>query len=125
MLGQHVYKHGLIVSIQNIKRAWPEYPTILITCLVNNPLSRSQPTLLDVLLQYGHSPITDESQLNGCYVSHIIIHSGTHVAKVPDHVNDKLASPVNCALATMVNVTSGLCGKNPHRNTAAVIQVDF
>ena len=88
-------------------------------------MSGSQPTLLHVLLQYGHSPITDESQLNGCYVSHIIIHSGTHVAKVPDHVNDRIASPVNCALATMVNVTSGLVGKNPHRHTAAVIQVDL
>jgi len=58
-------------------------------------------------------------------VSHIIIHSGTHVVKVPDHVKDKIASPVNCALATMVNVTSGLIGKNPHRNTIAVIQVDL
>jgi len=74
------------------------------------------------LFKYGHSPITDESQLNGCYVSHIIIHSGTHVVKVPDHVKDKIASPVNCALATMVNVTSGLVGRNHHRNTVAVIQ---
>ena len=85
----------------------------------------SQAALLHVLLQYGHSPITEESQLNGCYLSHIIIHSGTHIVKVPDHVKDKIASPVNCALATMVNVTSGLDGKNPCRNTVAVIQVDL
>lgn len=85
----------------------------------------SQAALLHILLQYGHSPITDESQLNGCYVSHIIIHSGTHVVKVPDHVKDKIASPVNCALATMVNVTSGLVGRNHHRNTVTVIQVDL
>ena len=68
--------------------------------------------------------MTEDSQLNGCYVSHIIIHSGTHVVKIPDHVNDKIASPVNCALATMVNAVSGLDGKNPHRNTVAVIQVN-
>lgn len=80
--------------------------------------------LLLILPQYGHSPITEESQLNGCYVSHIILHSGTHVAKIPDHVEDEIASPVNCALATMVNAVSGLDGKNPHRNTVAVIQVN-
>lgn len=57
-------------------------------------------------------------------MSHIVIHSGTHVAKIPDHVNDKIASPVNCALATMVNAVSGLVGKNPYRNTVAVIQVN-
>lgn len=57
-------------------------------------------------------------------MSHIILHSGTHVVKIPDHVNNKIASPVNCALATMVNAVSGLVGKNPFRDTVAVIQVN-
>ena len=76
-----------------------------------------------MFLQYGHSIMTEESQLNGCYASHIIIHSGTHVAKIPDHVRDNMAATVNCALATMVNVVSGLTGENPHRDTVALIQV--
>ena len=67
--------------------------------------------------------MTSDSQLNGCYASHIILHSGTHVSKIPDHVQDRIASPVNCALATMVNAVSGLDGRNPHRETSAVIQV--
>ena len=104
----------------NIQPSWPHGWSITNQY---KPLRTYYSTSLHVLLQYGHSPITEESQLNGCYVSHIIIHSGTHVVKVPDHVKDKIASPVNCALATMVNVTSGLVGKNPHRNTVAVIQV--
>ena len=67
--------------------------------------------------------MTEESQLNGCYASHIIIHSGTHVAKIPGHVRDNMAATINCALATMVNVVSGLTGENPHRDTVALIQV--
>lgn len=74
------------------------------------------------LFKYGHAPMTSDSQLNGCYASHIILHSGTHVSKIPDHVQDRIASPVNCALATMVNAVSGLDGRNPHRETSAVIQ---
>ena len=69
--------------------------------------------------------MTEESQLNGCYASHVIIHSGTHVVRIPDHVRDKIASTVNCALATMVNAVSGLVGKNLHRNTVAFIQVNL
>jgi len=74
------------------------------------------------LFKYGHAPITSDSELNGCYASHIILRSGTHVVKIPDHVTDRIASPLNCALATMVNAVSGLGGKNPHRQTSAVIQ---
>lgn len=74
------------------------------------------------LFKYGHSIMTEESQLNGCYASHIIIHSGTHVAKIPDQVKDNVAATINCALATMVNVVSGLTGKSPYRDTVALIQ---
>ena len=69
--------------------------------------------------------MTEESQLNGCYASHVIIHSGTHVVKIPVHVRDKIASTVNCALATMVNAVSGLVGKNNHCDKVVVIQVNY
>lgn len=63
--------------------------------------------------------------MNGCYASHVIIHSGTHVVKIPDHLEDRIASPINCALATMINAVSGISGKNQDRETIAVIQVIF
>ena len=64
--------------------------------------------------------------MNGCYASHIIIHSGTHVVKIPDHLEDRIASLINCALATMINAVSGISGKNQDRETIiAVIQVIF
>lgn len=74
------------------------------------------------LFKYGHAPITEDSVLNGCYASHVILHSGTHIVKIPDHVEDRIASPLNCALSTMVNAVSGLNGRNPHRETSALIQ---
>jgi threonine dehydrogenase-like Zn-dependent dehydrogenase len=40
---------------------------------------------------------------NGCYASHIVLRKGTHVKKVPNEINDSLASTINCALATVVN----------------------
>lgn len=74
------------------------------------------------LFKYGHASISKTSELNGCYASHIIIHSGTHVVKIPDHLEDRIASPINCALATMINAVSGISGKNQDRETIAVIQ---
>jgi len=74
------------------------------------------------LFKYGHTSISKTSELNGCYASHIIIHSGTHVVKIPDHLEDRIASPINCALATMINAVSGISGKNQDRETAAAIQ---
>ena len=74
-------------------------------------------------IQYGHAAIMKNSELNGCYASHIIIHSGTHVVKVPDHLQDRIASPINCALATMISAVSGLNGRGSNRETIALIQV--
>ncbi|XP_071489575.1 L-threonine 3-dehydrogenase-like [Diadema antillarum] len=55
------------------------------------------------LFKYGHSQITSERPLSGCYATHIILHPGTNVYSIPDHVSDKMAAPINCSLATMVN----------------------
>lgn len=60
------------------------------------------------LFKYGHASIHDGCGLNGCYATHILLRKGTHIVPVPNHVPDKLASPVNCALATMVNALEAL-----------------
>ncbi|XP_022780350.1 uncharacterized protein LOC111321670 isoform X2 [Stylophora pistillata] len=74
------------------------------------------------LLKYGHSTMTEDSQLNGCYASHIVIHCGTHVVKIPDHVQDKMAATANCALATMINAVSDVLEKRSPYDTVVVIQ---
>lgn len=50
--------------------------------------------------QYGHSKLSDGSGYNGCYATHIVLRSGTHVVKLPETISDRCAVPVNCALAT-------------------------
>ena len=61
------------------------------------------------------------SGFTGCYASHIVLHSGTAIFPIPDHVSDKVAAPINCALATMVNALSNLPPGGPDR--VAMIQV--
>ena len=69
--------------------------------------------------------MTEDSQLNGCYASHIVIHCGTHVVKIPDHVQDKMAATANCALATMINAVSDVLEKRSPYDTVVVIQVCY
>lgn len=77
--------------------------------------------------QYGHALISNETGLNGCYASHIVLRSGTHVAKIPPKVPDTVASPLNCALATMVNAVDGLIDSKryAHRKRSALVQVSY
>ena len=56
------------------------------------------------LMKYGHAALQDESGLNGCYATHILIREGTHLVKVPSHIPDEVAAPANCALATVMNI---------------------
>lgn len=63
------------------------------------------------LFKYGHASVNNGSGLNGCYATHIVIRSGTHMVKIPDTVPDAMAAPANCALATMVNALSKLSVK--------------
>lgn len=56
------------------------------------------------LMKYGHASIYDESGLNGCYATHVLIREGTHIVKVPSHIPDEVAAPANCALATVMNI---------------------
>ena len=56
--------------------------------------------------QYGHSLLSNGTGWNGCYASHIVLRKGTHVTKLPDNLPSRIAAPLNCALATMVNAVS-------------------
>ncbi len=55
------------------------------------------------LFKYGHAPLSDGCGLNGCYASHIVLRRGTHIVSVPDALEDRIAAPINCALATVIN----------------------
>lgn len=61
-----------------------------------------------VFLQYGHGEVSKGSGLDGCYASHIVIKEGTVAIKIPDHVTDKMAAPLNCAMGTVMNALSNL-----------------
>ncbi len=58
------------------------------------------------LFKYGHAPLEDGSGLNGCYASHILLRSGTHIAPIPTALSDAVIAPANCALATIINASA-------------------
>ncbi len=70
------------------------------------------------LFKYGHAGLEDGTGLNGCYASHIVLRTGTHLVRVPDSLSDAVAAPANCALATMVAATESL----PRPCRLAVVQ---
>ena len=60
------------------------------------------------LFKYGHAAVRDGTGLNGGYASHIVLRRGTAVFEVPEPLSDAAVAPVNCALATIVNVLGTL-----------------
>ncbi len=70
------------------------------------------------LFKYGHASLDDGSGLNGCYASHILLRSGTHIVALPDRLTDAVVAPANCALATVVNAAERL----PERCHSALVQ---
>lgn len=66
------------------------------------------PQKCDHLFKYGHADLGNGTGLNGCYASHIVLRSGTHIVPVPDNLPDSVVAPANCALATMVSAVSRL-----------------
>lgn len=51
----------------------------------------------------GADGVPPTSGLAGTYASHILLTAGAAVLRVPEAVEDRIAAPINCALATMVN----------------------
>ena len=54
------------------------------------------------LTKIGHVMHTSGNVPKGCYSSHILLGPGTAVVTLPPQLDTTLATPVNCALATMV-----------------------
>ena len=57
------------------------------------------------LTKYGHTVynVDKDTAPRGCYTTHILLGRGTAVVTLPRVLDTCLATPVNCALATMVN----------------------
>jgi D-arabinose 1-dehydrogenase-like Zn-dependent alcohol dehydrogenase len=55
----------------------------------------------------------------GTYATHILLGCGTTIVRLPDAVIDSIASPINCALATMVCAVEQLRDK---RHASVLVQ---
>ena len=60
------------------------------------------------LAKYGHSRQRPGEVPLGCYSTHILLGRGTAVVSLPPALDITLATPVNCALATMVAARAAL-----------------
>lgn len=54
------------------------------------------------LFKYGHQRLTEENYLSGGLSSHCHLVKGTTIFKVPESLPDQVASPANCATATVM-----------------------
>tara|TARA_R110002095_G_scaffold181107_8_gene158457 strand:+ start:3486 stop:4586 length:1101 start_codon:yes stop_codon:yes gene_type:complete len=54
------------------------------------------------LFKYGHQRLTDQNYLSGGLASHCHLVKGTTIFKVPESLPDRIASPANCATATVM-----------------------
>ncbi|XP_013399460.1 uncharacterized protein LOC106165699 isoform X1 [Lingula anatina] len=68
---------------------------------------------------YSFADIKNGTGFNGFYATHMVLRKGSHIVKIPDHVSDRMAAPVNCALATMVNAVHAI-EESKHNNIAVV-----
>ncbi|XP_078485533.1 L-threonine 3-dehydrogenase [Ciona intestinalis] len=72
------------------------------------------------LFKYGHCALNDGGGFSGCYATHMLLRAGTHIVPLPPQVTDKMAAPINCALATIVNVVEN--ARTQSRNKVALVQ---
>ncbi|WP_299469960.1 zinc-binding dehydrogenase, partial [uncultured Gimesia sp.] len=54
------------------------------------------------LFKYGHQRLTEQNYLSGGLASHCHLIKGTTIFKVPESLPDLIASPANCATATVM-----------------------
>ncbi|WP_298865359.1 zinc-binding dehydrogenase [uncultured Gimesia sp.] len=54
------------------------------------------------LFKYGHQRLTEQNYLSGGLASHCHLVKGTTIFKVPESLPDLIASPANCATATVM-----------------------
>jgi len=77
------------------------------------------PQKCERLFKYGHERLDKRHPLSGGLAEHCHLASGTAVVRVPDELPDEVASPANCATATVAAVlrAAGEC-----RDGAVLIQ---
>ena len=69
---------------------------------------RRLPQKCEHLRKYGHSCCNDWPPLTGGYAEYVHLLPGTAVFRVPDLLPDNVATPANCALATVVNAAEAI-----------------
>ncbi|CAH1233805.1 SORD [Branchiostoma lanceolatum] len=84
--------------------------SIIDSCFNCDRCSAGLPQKCRQLFKYGHALLSNGTGFNGCYATHLVVRRGVHVVPIPDHVTDRMAAPVNCALATVVNAVSCIPG---------------
>ncbi|WP_436502028.1 zinc-binding dehydrogenase [Actinokineospora sp. HUAS TT18] len=52
--------------------------------------------------KYGHEKMSDTWWLNGGFATHCHLPEGTGIVRIPDSMPDEVATPANCATATVV-----------------------
>ena len=61
------------------------------------------PQKCESLRKYGHTSCDESPHLTGGYAELVYLWPGTAIFRVPDALPDEVATPANCALATVVN----------------------
>ena len=59
------------------------------------------PQKCETLFKYGHQTIASAVPLSGGLATHCHLVRGTKIVRIPDAISDRVASPVNCATATV------------------------
>jgi len=59
------------------------------------------PQKCEALFKYGHEALAADHPLSGGLATHCLLAKGTSIVKVPSGLPDEVASPANCATATV------------------------
>ncbi|MFB6249013.1 MAG: zinc-binding dehydrogenase, partial [Salinibacter sp.] len=73
------------------------------------------PQKCEHLFKYGHAPVQDDHVLSGGLSEACTLRPGTTIVRVPENVPDVVASPANCATATVAGAVR-LAGPLEDRN---------
>lgn len=77
--------------------------TIMASCGACDYCGLGLPQKCRRLRKYGHTSIATPPELTGGYAEYVYLWPGTTLFRVPDALADEVATPANCALATVVN----------------------
>lgn len=87
--------------------------SVMASCGVCAMCVRGLPQKCLHLLKYGHSATSVWPGLTGGYAEYIYLFPGTGIFAVPPGLDDAVAAPANCALATVVCGIEAIGGAHP------------